>query len=130
VFARDPDSILTMTPHEEEDCLAVQATLRNFAPIEPFVIRWEYPLFKPVEHLDPSDLRQSPGGRPKADDSPFLEKLTHPMTFTDWFKQLDPDLYSRSSFKNAVARMSKGGLIVKDDDGRWIKTRKGTRANP
>jgi len=43
VFARDPDSILNFTRHEEQDAFTVEATLRNHKPIEPFVVRWQYP---------------------------------------------------------------------------------------
>src|SRR5205823_782853 len=43
VFARDPDAILTMTEHEQADCCTVQPTLRNFAPITPFVLEWKAP---------------------------------------------------------------------------------------
>jgi RecA-family ATPase len=42
VFARDPDTILNFTRHEEADAFTVEATLRNFKPIEPFVVRWLY----------------------------------------------------------------------------------------
>ena len=58
VFARDPDSILTMTAHQEEGCFTVDATLRNFPPLKPFVVRWDWPLFTRNEILDPDQLKQ------------------------------------------------------------------------
>jgi len=58
VFARDPDSILNFTRHEQPDCFTVDATLRNHPPIQPFVVRWEYPLMCPDDTLDPSRLRK------------------------------------------------------------------------
>jgi hypothetical protein len=64
VFARDPDTILNFTRHEEPDAFTVEATLRNFKPIEPFVVRWQYPLMRQDEGLDPAKLKQQ-GGRPK-----------------------------------------------------------------
>lgn len=64
VFARDPDSILNFTRHEEQDAFTVEATLRNHKPIEPFVVRWQYPLMRRCEGLDPAKLKQV-GGRPK-----------------------------------------------------------------
>jgi len=63
VFARDPDSILTFTRHREEDCFSVEMTLRNHAPQEPFVVRWEYPIFTVDATLEPGDLKQP--GRPR-----------------------------------------------------------------
>ncbi len=59
VFARDPDTILTMTAHQEEGAFTVDATLRNLAPIEHFVIRWDYPLFTRDASLDPEDLKRA-----------------------------------------------------------------------
>ena len=64
-FARDPDTILTLTRHESDGAYTVEATLRNFPPIEPFCVRWEYPLFVSDETLDPAKLKQpKKGGRP------------------------------------------------------------------
>ena len=40
VFARDPDVILTMTPHEEDDAHVIDLTLRALPPVKPFVVRW------------------------------------------------------------------------------------------
>ncbi|MBI4658302.1 MAG: AAA family ATPase [Verrucomicrobia bacterium] len=61
VFARDPDSLLVMTRHEEEGAFAVEATLRNFPAINPFVVRWEYPLMRRDDTLDPAKLKQLRG---------------------------------------------------------------------
>ena len=49
--------------------------LRNLAPITPFVVRWQYPLFVREDSLDPSRLRQI-GGRPaKYSPETLLEAL-------------------------------------------------------
>lgn len=58
VFARDPDAILTMTPHQTEECFTVDATLRNFPPQKPFVLKWEWPLFERDDTEDPEDLKK------------------------------------------------------------------------
>jgi hypothetical protein len=61
VFARDPDTILTMTAHEEEECFTVETTLRNFSPLASFVVKWEWPLFTRID-LDPGQLKGSNPG--------------------------------------------------------------------
>src|SRR5581483_10844775 len=61
VFARDPDSLLIMTRHQEDDCFTVESTLRNFPQVEPFVVRWEYPLMRPDTQLDPAKLKKVKG---------------------------------------------------------------------
>jgi hypothetical protein len=70
VFARDPDSLLIFTKHEEDDAFTVEPILRNFAPVAPFAVRWNFPLMEAAEDLDPSKLKEV-GGRKKehvADD--------------------------------------------------------------
>jgi hypothetical protein len=64
VFAREPDSILNFTRHEEQDAFTVEARLRNHKPISPFVVRWQYPLMRRDDLLNPAKLKQA-GGRPK-----------------------------------------------------------------
>lgn len=64
VFSRDPDSIIPLTRHEEEDSFVVEPILRNLPPVSPFVVTWNYPLMERNETLDPSKLKQV-GGRPK-----------------------------------------------------------------
>jgi hypothetical protein len=63
VFARDPDTILTMTRHEQDGAFTVEPILRNHAPISPFVICWNFPLMKRDDDLDPDKLRQANAGR-------------------------------------------------------------------
>jgi len=54
VFARDPDAILTLTPHEEEHHLVLEGTLRNFASPEKKVIEFSWPNFIHNPDLEPT----------------------------------------------------------------------------
>ncbi|RBP35669.1 AAA domain-containing protein [Roseimicrobium gellanilyticum] len=63
VFARDPDTILTLTPHEAPGSFVLESTLRNFAPADPFVVKWEPPIMKLAEDLDPKRLRSRRGSQ-------------------------------------------------------------------
>jgi len=54
VFARDPDAILTLTPHEEDFHLVLEATLRNFPTPEKKVIEFSWPNFIHKPDLDPT----------------------------------------------------------------------------
>ena len=60
---RDPDTIITLTKHESDGAYTVECTLRKFPPIEPFCVRWEYPLFVQDRSLDPGKLKQVTMGR-------------------------------------------------------------------
>jgi hypothetical protein len=57
VYARDPDSILTITPHIEENAFVVEPILRNFPPVSPFTLQWCHPLMRPSDS-DPTKLKQ------------------------------------------------------------------------
>jgi len=54
VFARDPDAILTLTPHEEEHHLVLEGTLRNFATPEKRVVEFSWPNFIHKTDLEPT----------------------------------------------------------------------------
>ena len=74
-FARDPDSIVMMTPHEVEGAFTVDTILRNFPPMEPFVVRRDHPLMVRDEELDPGRLKAKPGGRKARTVEEILELL-------------------------------------------------------
>lgn len=91
VFARDPDSLLIFTQHEEEEAFTVQPILRNFQPVSPFVVRWNYPLFEKAEDLNPDDLKQPLGRKKEHDPKTFLESIsdtsaTNPISISEWSK--------------------------------------------
>ncbi|MEI6562622.1 MAG: hypothetical protein WCO68_11185 [Verrucomicrobiota bacterium] len=48
VFARDPDSMITMTRHKEADAYVLESTLRNLKNQPPFVVKWEFPLIRKI----------------------------------------------------------------------------------
>jgi hypothetical protein len=54
---RDPDNLITLTRHEIDGCFIVEFTNRNFKPISPFVVMWDYPLLVKRPDLDPERLK-------------------------------------------------------------------------
>jgi hypothetical protein len=65
--SRAADTHLVLRPHEETDCVVVDAAVRSWPPIEPRCIRWTFPLWMPDDSLDPADLRPE---RPKRRSKP------------------------------------------------------------
>ena len=61
-WTRDPDTVITLTPHEEEDCFTAEFVLRDLKPRSPMVVRWQHPCMLADGSLDPNALRQP--GRP------------------------------------------------------------------
>ena len=62
-WARDPDTIVVLTPHEEPDCFTVTRILRNLPQVAEFVVEWDYPLMRLASDLNPEALR-----RPQAEE--------------------------------------------------------------
>jgi hypothetical protein len=74
VFARDPDVILTMTPHEEDDAHVIDLTLRALPPVKPFVVRWCESIFITDREADPAKLK-APQGNPKSEKAKATYKM-------------------------------------------------------
>lgn len=120
VFARDPDSILTFTKHEEEDAYSVEATLRDFPPLPPFVVRWHHPVFQRDDALDPADLKQAVVGRKRSlqplDILAFISEssLENPISISAW---ADLANVSRPTLHRYVAELRPKGWIKTVGDG-------------
>lgn len=55
--SRAADCHLVLREHEEPGCVVLDAAVRSFAPVEPLVLRWEFPLWVPDEDADPVALK-------------------------------------------------------------------------
>ena len=75
VFARNPDSLIVLTPHEEDErTFTCDVTLRNFSPMDSFVVQWHFPLFRQNFNLNPDKLKR-PGAQKSMDDERFLGEM-------------------------------------------------------
>ena len=74
VFARDPDVILTMTPHEETEAHVIDLTLRALPPVPPFVVRWNESMFVTDREADPASLKALQGN-PKSEKAKATYKM-------------------------------------------------------
>jgi hypothetical protein len=130
VWARDADAIITMTKHKEgDDYLTVDTTLRSFPRIDPFVVRWECPLFERQPDLDPADLKQpnTTGREPVY----FLDDLTnclngHCLTTTELETAYrDKTKASESTFKRLLKEAKARNEIHKCAiDQKWERVTK------
>ena len=77
-WSRDPDAVLDLVEHEkstrEGKIFTAEVTVRDFPPIDNFVVRWNFPLLeRDTEGLDPSELKQlKQGGRPRDDNTDLI----------------------------------------------------------
>ena len=133
VFARDPDSLLIFTKHETEDAFAVEPTLRNFSPVQPFVVRWEYPLMVPDATLDPARLKQGGGRNREHDPRKLIGAITdrtaeNPISVSGWAAAAD---ITRQTLQGYLPGLRANGWIATAGEGnaaRQYLTEKGQKA--
>ena len=122
VFARDPDSLIAFTKHEEEGAFTVELTLRNLPPLDPFVVKWQWPLFRRADSLDPSRLKQA-GGRPtKHKAGTLLECLGDQRLKSMVWRDLARDEFGipNGRFFELLRELEQDGKVQKSAlDGKW-----------
>lgn len=74
-WVRDPDAILVMTPHEEPECFTVTPILRNLPKRDDFVVRWDFPMMRLADGLNPEALRTPQTGNKLATEDKFLKVI-------------------------------------------------------
>ena len=62
--SRAADSHLILREHEQEGHIVFDAAVRSFPPVEPMVLKWEFPLWVPTDE-DPLELK---GSKSKSED--------------------------------------------------------------
>lgn len=113
-WARDPDSILVLTPHEEEDCFTVTSILRNLPRLDDFVVRWDFPLMMVDPRLNPEALRRPQARNKVCTDHEFVQKLvpTHGITYTNLIRNAADKLgMSEATAKRYLARLKDAGIL-------------------
>lgn len=91
VFARDPDVILTMTPHEEENAYVVDFTLRALPQIQPFVVRWIGPIFERDGRADATRIKTPSNNRKqRTEPSVTYRRGSHRDRFGPMFENMRP----------------------------------------
>ena len=123
VFARDPDSIVTMTAHEQPNCFSVEMTLRNFPPQEKFVIRRQHPLMIVDGQLDPAKLKPRVGRKQQVSADDVLAELANDsLAYNQWRDRVIKNLFvSEDTFKRRLRELRKDNLC-QEADGKYTKT--------
>jgi hypothetical protein len=112
VFARDPDSLLIFTKHETDDAFTVEPILRNFAPVAPFVVRWEFPLMRRDDDLDPAKLKQTGGRKPTYSPDDVLNLLPKAgLSNAEWMEKAEAEGISKATFYRLKKALSEARKI-------------------
>ena len=121
VFARDPDSLLIFTKHETDDAFTVEPILRNFAPVDPFAVRWQFPLMELADDLDPAKLKQTGGRKPTFAPADLLALLpAGGLENKAWQDVADKKAISRRTFFRLRKSLENDGKILNSiASGKW-----------
>ena len=122
-WARDPDSLLIMTRHEEEDCFTVTSILRNLPQLPEFVVAWDYPLMRVASELNPEALRRPQSKNKVCSDREFIEAVMTPegRAFTSIVNEARAKLHmSRRTTAVYLKRLSDKGLIKSGGGLYWV----------
>lgn len=105
--SRAADTHLILRQHEEEHAVVVDAVVRSFAPLEPFVIQSTRPGWELAAHLDPANLRR--GGRRRRAESEKMPEESKRVWTPELFAQeiVGPEKLIRA---DVIARAVKKGL--------------------
>lgn len=124
VFARDPDTILIMTKHEQEDTYTVEATVRNLKPVDPFCVQRDHPLMKRNDEIDPKRLKQAGNKKEIYTVGQLMDALgADELTTTEWqTRTCDTTEMSPRTFQAKLEKVKKAaGMVTKVGD-KWKAT--------
>jgi hypothetical protein len=127
-WARDPDSILVLTPHEEPDCFTVSTVLRNLPQVDEFVVEWDYPLMKLAPELNPGALRRPQSKNKICSDREFVEAVLggDAKGFTAIIRDAGTELkMSRRTAMAYLKRLCLAGLVVQNGGLYWARKEHG-----
>ncbi len=123
VFARDPDTIITLTEHGVEGCFVVESTLRNMPSTQPFVIEWDFPVMRVRNELDPENLQR--GQQSNGYETPhFILSLLgdQNLATAEWQALAQQSGVPRATFFRARRRLQDSGAVVEQPGSRtWVR---------
>lgn len=93
--SRAADSHIVLREHEEPGAIVLDGNVRSFPPIEPFCLRWQFPVWHLAEDLNPLALKPDRPARPAKAADPEKEakekaSQTTPKQFVEQFITAEP----------------------------------------
>lgn len=122
-WARDPDTIIVLTPHEEPDCFTVTSILRNLPQLPEFVVGWDYPLMRVASDLNPEALRRPQSKNKVCSDKEFVAAVMteEGKTFAKIVGEAKSEFkMSRSTTAVYLKRLTDKGLIRTSGGLYWV----------
>lgn len=112
VFAREADTIITLTEHTEPDCFTVETVLRNLPEQPAFVVQRNYPVFEVREDLDPEDVEVNDDEAIETDKGLLALLKAKPLRSGEWQAAALGIGVSRPVFYRIKAKLKEEGLVT------------------
>ena len=112
-LARWPDLFCSLTPHQTEGCMTVEFAVRAFAPVAPYVVRWEFPAWVREDSLDPSKLRRAAGKPEQHSAAEVLAKLKDGSNNKEWMAACG---LAETTFRNKRNQLMAEGKVRCSDE--------------
>jgi hypothetical protein len=108
-LARWGDVVMTLTDHEQPGHSVAEFSLRNFAPIPAFVLKWTHPLWVPVTSgIDPTKLKKAAGRNNEHPAEELMRFLKDGMTRPEWRAASG---WSETTHRNKVSQLEQQGRV-------------------
>ncbi len=122
-WARDPDSLVVLTPHEEKEAFTVSTVLRHMEPLPDYVVEWKYPLMRVAPDLNPKTLRSRGTRRKACTDREFHQRyLTGaPKSAAQICQEARSHGLSEATVRRYLGRLRDTGLVAHADKCFWSK---------
>jgi hypothetical protein len=128
VFARDADTVITFTKHEDSDTLSVEFVTRNAKEPKSFAVRWAHPLLKRDDTIDASKLKQpvgakKPGPTPNVNRAKLLEILGEEhLLKQEWMKRvIEKFETSERRFREYFNQLVLINKVEQDENKCWFQ---------
>jgi hypothetical protein len=121
-WARDPDSIMILTPHEEDGCFTVTSILRNLPQLPEFVVGWDFPLMRVAGDLNPDALCRPQSKNKVCSDKEFTDLAVghQGRSYTAIIKEAEARFaMSPATTKRYLSRLKEAGLICSSGGLYW-----------
>jgi hypothetical protein len=110
--SRGVDTHFVVREHEQLDAVVAEAVVRSFPPLQPLVLRWQFPVWTFDAAADPGQLKRSGGRRERAARGPT--KPTPPPV-EPWTAERFVDAFvaaSPTDRKHVLAQAVNGGKLA------------------
>ena len=122
MFGRAPDLVMTFTKHDADDCYSVEATCRDFAEPEPFVIRRDFPLWTVEDGLDPAKLKKRSGPSTRYTVESIMGTLVDDgLRYKEWLKASRDQIgLGETKFTQLLKKAKADGLVTLNQFGTYL----------